>query len=108
MNDKLGDKELDRRIKAVLAGRDRGRPPSGFGKALRYADQYWELRRRGTSPWRAKKEVARVNSKTPHHISACVKMVDEAPPSNFLKTPIAWTSSWRLKTPKATFRIEFI
>ena len=56
MNDKLGDKELDKRIKAILAGhRKRGRPPSGFGKAHRYTDQYWELRRQGISRWTAKK-----------------------------------------------------
>lgn len=69
------DDDLDTR----LTRRRRGRPRDGFAKALRYADQVVELRCSGMSPWRAKKEVARLNNKRPEHISACVKMIDETP-----------------------------
>jgi len=86
MNNKDDNKDLDRRIDALLAGaRQRGRPPLGFRNALQYADQYWDLRRQGMSSWRAKKEVARRYSKTPEHISACVKMIDEVPPSDLFE-----------------------
>lgn len=86
MTDELDDKELDKRIAALVGGRStrkRGRPPTGFAKAIGYADEVWRLRWEGMSPWRAKKEVAGVNRKTPEHISSCVKMIDDTPGHEF-------------------------
>ena len=86
MTDEIEDKELDKRIAALVAGpstRRRGRPRNGFAKAIAYADQVSQLRWAGMSPWRAKKEVARINQKRPEHISACVKMIEETPGHEF-------------------------
>jgi hypothetical protein len=88
MMDELDDKELDRRIAALTGGRStrkRGRPPTGFSKALHYTDQVWALRRAKVPSWRARVEVAKLNRKTPEHISACVKMVSETPPDQYME-----------------------
>src|SRR5262245_46687585 len=90
MDDELSDKELDERIASLIGAgpstprrgrstRRRGRPPNGFAKALKYADQVSQLMWAGMSPWRAKTEVARLNGKRPEHISQCVKMINETP-----------------------------
>jgi len=88
----LTDEELDRRIAALIertdqpvqsehrrqgSWRPRGRPPSGFEKASRYAARYWQLRRGGMSSWHAKQAVAAEYDKTVQHVSECVRIVNE-------------------------------
>ena len=68
-----------------LFRRKRGRPPMGFAKALDYSDQYEELRRSGVSPWRAVVQVAERNRKTPEHISACRKMIEDTDPHEYME-----------------------
>jgi hypothetical protein len=75
------DPDLDRRIARL---RRRGRPPMGFTKAMQYSDEYWELLRAGFSSWHAKVEVARRNRKRPEHISACVKLINETDPHEYM------------------------
>jgi len=74
---------LEAKIAALLGPdlrpqRRRGRPRDGFRKADLYAKQVEELVRSGMNPWSAVKEVAKRNRKTPEHISACRKMVNDA------------------------------
>jgi hypothetical protein len=85
MSDDLEEKMVNKKIASLLSAlpRRRGRPPTGFAKAIKYSDEYFALRVSGMSPWRAKQEVARRNRKTPEHISACVKMIDETPGHEF-------------------------
>jgi hypothetical protein len=77
----MDDEDLNKRVSELLAAvsskRKRGRPATGFAKALKYADQYYEFIRSGKSRWRAIVEVAEENHKTPQHISTCRKMVEE-------------------------------
>jgi hypothetical protein len=86
MTEELDDKELNKMIAALLGGRSarrRGRPPTGFEKSIKYADQVWELRWRGVPSWTAITDVAEGNRKTPQHIAACVKMINDSPASEF-------------------------
>jgi len=79
------DKDLDKLLEAMLprGRRRRGRPRSGFSKAYGYIEQYWELRASGVSSWRAIKQVAERNRKTPEHIAACRKWVEETDPMEY-------------------------
>jgi hypothetical protein len=73
--------DLDKLIQAMRpkpAPPQRGRPRNGFFKARSYTEQYWKLRDDGMSPWLAIKEVAKKNRKTPEHISACRKEVEDS------------------------------
>lgn len=63
--------------------RRRGRPRRGFAKAYGYTQQYWKLKQEGVSSWRAIKQVAELNRKTPEHISACRKWVEETDPMEY-------------------------
>jgi hypothetical protein len=81
--DDLDDDDLDKMIDAILAPpsrRKRGRPKNGLEKAQAYSDQYWELIRSGMSRWRAVEEVAARNFKTPQHIAACRKLIEDTDP----------------------------
>jgi hypothetical protein len=62
----------------------RGRPPRRFSKAYGYTQQYWKLRQEGVTPWRAIKQVAELNGKTPEHIAACRKLVEDTDPMEYL------------------------
>lgn len=82
MRDKHDEKLLIARLDALCLGfrRRRGRPPTGVAKALQYTDEVYKLRFAGRSSWRAIVEVAVENQKTPEHIAACVKMINDTPP----------------------------
>jgi hypothetical protein len=88
MTDELNDKALDKRIAALMnrGPQRRGRPPLGFTKAMQYSDEVWKLRRAGASPWRAVVEVGSRNGKTPEHISACMKMIADTSPQEYIET----------------------
>jgi hypothetical protein len=79
--------ELDRRVRLVMPPRKRGRPPTGFRNALYYTEQYRELRQSGLSPWRAINQVAAETGRTPQHIAACRKMIEDTHPSEYLYDP---------------------
>jgi hypothetical protein len=70
-------KRLDAAMAEAGGRRRRARPRTGAVKAWKYYHQVEQLRRSGMSPWRAVKEVARLNRKTPEHISACRKRVQD-------------------------------
>jgi hypothetical protein len=70
------------RIDELLAGpslpslpRKRGRPRTGDRKAQGYAEEVWELRRRGLRISRAVAKVATRHGITPIHVYACIKKV---------------------------------
>lgn len=90
---KLDDSRDEKRLSAKLEAlcphckRRRGRPPTGFAKALKYTDEVFELRRAGRSSWRAIVEIAAKNWKTPEHIAACVKRIKETDPHEYLLEP---------------------
>lgn len=82
----IDDKTLDRLIADLIKIRStRGRPRTGLTKASQYSDEYWQLRNAGASSWHAKEKVAANNQKTVQHISACVKMINETPPHEYLE-----------------------
>src|ERR1700752_3659731 len=75
---------LDELVQAMQGRRRRGRPRRGFTKAYGYTQQYWKLRQEGVSKWRAIKQVAELNRKTPEHIAACRKLVEDMDPMEYL------------------------
>src|ERR1700752_287611 len=75
---------LDELVQAMQGRRRRGRPRRGFTKAYGYTQQYWKLRQEAVSKWRAIKQVAELNRKTPEHIAACRKLVEDADPMEYL------------------------
>jgi len=81
MAEKAEDADLDTLVEQVLASSrpPRGRPPSGFTKALTYAARYFDLRELGMPRWQAKVEVASEFGLTVEHVAACVKRVNELP-----------------------------
>ena len=81
--------DLNARLAALMVigdgRRSRGRPRTGFSKALYYSDQVDELIRSGMKRWTAVKAVATLNKKTPLHISACRKRIADTDPHEYME-----------------------
>jgi hypothetical protein len=72
----MGKDVFGNRVRAALSDRPpRGRPADRFAKAFHYNNQVVDLIRCGTKPWTAVTQVAKLNSRRPEHISACMKLV---------------------------------
>jgi hypothetical protein len=85
--DKMTKEDLDKIFQAFRPPRGqgrRGRPRRRFSKAYAYTQQYLKFRQEGVSPWRAIKQVAELNRKTPEHIAACRKLVEDTDPMEYL------------------------
>ena len=85
--DKMTKEDLDKIFQAFRPPRGqgrRGRPRRRFSKAYAYTQQYLKFRQEGVSPWRAIKQVAELNRKTPEHIAACRKLVEDTDPMEYM------------------------
>jgi hypothetical protein len=71
------EQEINESIAILLEGkpRPRGRPKTGFGIALGYTQEVWELRQRGVRPSHAVAKVAKRHGITEIHVYACMRKV---------------------------------
>jgi hypothetical protein len=87
MTDEPDQKLLDEEIAALLGPsirRGRGRPRTGFAKALHYTEEVWEFRRRGLKVSAAVTKVAKQHGITAIHIYACMKTIADTDPREYL------------------------